>query len=111
MQHKLHNVLLVLQPAMVLLPTWTCNTAFSSHADAIFLPAMPLAACCRLLQLDQISGSPTCIEIQDALNEVTGGRSVPRVFIGGNFIGGGDDTAAKQANGQLAQLLQAVGLP
>jgi glutaredoxin 3 len=65
----------------------------------------------EVIELDQISGSPTCIQIQDALNEATGGRSVPRVFIGGNFIGGGDDTAAKQANGELAQLLQAVGLP
>lgn len=30
--------------------------------------------------------------IQDALLELTGGRSVPRVFIDGQFIGGGDDT-------------------
>ncbi|KAF8073193.1 GRXC3 [Scenedesmus sp. PABB004] len=51
------------------------------------------------------------IDVQDALYEVTGGRSVPRVFIGGKFIGGGDDTAAALASGQLAQLLSAVGLP
>lgn len=30
--------------------------------------------------------------IQDALLELTGGRSVPRVFIDGDFFGGGDDT-------------------
>lgn len=51
------------------------------------------------------------IDIQDALYEVTGARSVPRVFVGGKFIGGGDDTAAKAASGELAQLLAAVGLP
>jgi glutaredoxin 3 len=77
----------------------------------VWLALLLLLILLLLLQLDQISGSPTCIQIQDALNEATGGRSVPRVFIGGNFIGGGDDTAAKQANGELAQLLQAVGLP
>lgn len=51
------------------------------------------------------------IDIQDALYEVTGARSVPRGFVGGKFIGGGDDTAAKAASGELAQLLAAVGLP
>jgi hypothetical protein len=30
--------------------------------------------------------------IQEYLGELTGGRSVPRVFVGGKFIGGGDDT-------------------
>jgi hypothetical protein len=65
------------------------------------------------LQLDnmQPGGSdPTIIEIQDALYEVTGARSVPRVFVGGEFIGGGDDTAAKAASGELAAKLKAIGL-
>jgi len=48
-------------------------------------------------------------EIQDALNEVTGGRSVPRVFVGGAFIGGGDDTARKAGNGELKTLLVQAG--
>jgi len=30
--------------------------------------------------------------IQDYLGQLTGGRSVPRVFVGGKFIGGGDGT-------------------
>lgn len=47
--------------------------------------------------------------IQDALLEATGGRSVPRVFVGGKFIGGGDDTAAKAASGELQVLLKDVG--
>lgn len=41
--------------------------------------------------------------------DITGGRSVPRVFIGGQFIGGGDDTARKASNGELEQLLKGVG--
>ena len=42
-------------------------------------------------------------EIQDALLEVTGARSVPRVFINGKFYGGGDETAAGCASGDFAQ--------
>ncbi len=45
-------------------------------------------------QLDQRQDGDS---IQDALLEVTGGRSVPRVFIGGAFIGGGDDTVRESA--------------
>jgi glutaredoxin len=30
--------------------------------------------------------------LQDALAQVTGARTVPRVFIGTKFVGGGDDT-------------------
>jgi glutaredoxin 3 len=46
---------------------------------------------------------------QDYLGKITPGRSVPRVFIGGTFIGGGDDTAAQHANGQLKTKLEAAG--
>jgi hypothetical protein len=42
-------------------------------------------------QLDQRDDGDA---IQAALAEITGGRSVPRVFIGGKFIGGGDDTVS-----------------
>ena len=47
--------------------------------------------------------------IQDYLNQLTGGRSVPRVFIAGKFIGGGDDTVAKQQSGELKKILQQAG--
>jgi len=63
-----------------------------------------------LLQLDNLPAGDNIIDIQDALHEITGARSVPRVFVGGKFIGGGDDTAAKAASGELAQLLSAQGL-
>ena len=75
-------------------------------------------------------------QIQDYLNKLTGARSVfinffiihencsycccthsnafsrykvPRVFIGGNFVGGGDDTARLDENGKLKILLQECG--
>jgi hypothetical protein len=48
--------------------------------------------------------------LQDALAKVTGARTVPRVFIGNKFVGGGDDTARLAENGKLRKLLVEVGL-
>merc|ERR1712062_742363 len=39
--------------------------------------------------------------IQAYMKKVTGGSSVPRVFIRGRCIGGGDETAAAHKNGRL----------
>ncbi|RYG44961.1 glutaredoxin [archaeon] len=47
--------------------------------------------------------------IQSALASVTGIRTVPQVFVAGKCIGGGDDTAAKAANGSLATMLRDAG--
>ena len=44
-------------------------------------------------------------DVQAELGRLTGASSVPRVFINGKFIGGGDDTARLAASGQLAKLL------
>ncbi|CAB4020856.1 glutaredoxin-C4-like isoform X2 [Paramuricea clavata] len=48
-------------------------------------------------------------EIQDILLGITGARSVPRVFIGGEFIGGGSETAELQSSGKLVPKLKSVG--
>ncbi|KAH7696431.1 glutaredoxin, partial [Aphelenchoides avenae] len=48
-------------------------------------------------------------EIQDYLAQLTGGRTVPRVFINGQFIGGGDDTARAKSNGSLEKKLTEIG--
>ena len=37
---------------------------------------------------------------------ITGGRSVPRVFVAGKFIGGGDDTEALARSGKLKEMLE-----
>ena len=47
-------------------------------------------------------------DIQDYLGSITGARSVPRVFINGNCIGGGDETAALARSGELEKLLKEV---
>jgi glutaredoxin 3 len=60
-----------------------------------------------ILELDQRADGGAW---QDALERITGARSVPRVFVGGTFIGGGDDTAAKAASGELKKLCTKAGL-
>eukprot|EP00914_Ancora_sagittata_P032498 GHVO01065704.1.p2 GENE.GHVO01065704.1~~GHVO01065704.1.p2 ORF type:complete len:121 (-),score=21.45 GHVO01065704.1:57-419(-) len=47
--------------------------------------------------------------IQDYLQEKTGARSVPRVFVGGEFIGGGNETVAGMKDGKLVEKLKKVG--
>ncbi|XP_076924171.1 glutaredoxin-like [Bidens hawaiensis] len=44
-------------------------------------------------------------EMQSALHEWTGQRSVPNVFIGGKHIGGCDSTVAMHKAGKLVPLL------
>jgi glutaredoxin len=58
--------------------------------------------CAESPQLDQRADGDA---IQDALQQITGGRSVPRVFVDGTFIGGGDDTVSA-----CMQSCQALGL-
>jgi glutaredoxin 3 len=45
--------------------------------------------------------------LQDALEEITGQRSVPNIFIGQKHIGGNSDLQAKK--GDLDGLLKGVG--
>lgn len=46
--------------------------------------------------------------IQDYLRELTGARSMPRVFIGGQCIGGGDETTHAARTGELKQWYSAA---
>ncbi|KAF7208274.1 glutaredoxin-1 [Nothobranchius furzeri] len=47
--------------------------------------------------------------IQDYLLELTGARTVPRVFIGENCIGGGSDVEALHKSGKLEGMLKSIG--
>ncbi|XP_061192584.1 uncharacterized protein LOC133200796 [Saccostrea echinata] len=55
----------------------------------------------------EIENDPQCSAIQDYMKKKTGASSVPRVFINGNFIGGGDDVVRKDSSGELKSLLTA----
>jgi len=67
------------------------------------LSSYPVQA--KIIELDQMSDGDA---YQDALQTITGGRTVPRVFIGGKFIGGGDDAERLHSAGQLRALLIAA---
>jgi glutaredoxin 3 len=59
-----------------------------------------------IVELDQ---RPDGGALQDYLGQLTGARSVPRVFIGAQCIGGGDDTAMLDSSGKLEVMLKNVG--
>ncbi|XP_066992462.1 uncharacterized protein [Anabrus simplex] len=44
-------------------------------------------------------------DIQDILGEITGARTVPRVFIKGNCVGGGSDVKNLYESGKLESML------
>ncbi len=49
------------------------------------------------------------MSLQDYMGQLTGGRSVPRVFIEGKFIGGGQETTALDKQGKLQGMLKEAG--
>ncbi|XP_072395712.1 uncharacterized protein Grx1 isoform X1 [Diabrotica undecimpunctata] len=44
-------------------------------------------------------------EVQTILGQITGGRTVPRVFVNEKFIGGGTDVKALYEKGELQKLV------
>ncbi|WKX91944.1 hypothetical protein Q1695_010185 [Nippostrongylus brasiliensis] len=62
-----------------------------------------------VLQWLEIEKLKDCQEIQDYLLSITGGRTVPRVFINQKFFGGGNEAEAAVKDGKLAELLKEAG--
>ncbi|CAL0327671.1 unnamed protein product [Lupinus luteus] len=65
-----------------------------------------IEAAYKVIELDKESDGS---DIQLALAEWTGLRTVPNVFIGGKHIGGCDTVLEKHRAGQLVPLLNAAG--
>ncbi|OMO69438.1 Glutaredoxin [Corchorus olitorius] len=65
-----------------------------------------LDASFKAIELDNESDGS---DIQSALAEWTGQRTVPNVFIGGKHIGGCDTTTALHQEGKLIPLLNQAG--
>ncbi|KAE9604408.1 hypothetical protein Lal_00035469 [Lupinus albus] len=65
-----------------------------------------LGAAYKVIELDEESDGG---DIQSALAEWTGLRTVPNVFIGGKHIGGCDTVMEKHRAGQLVPLLNDAG--
>ncbi|KAK9174006.1 Glutaredoxin family protein [Cryptosporidium meleagridis] len=72
-----------------------CVKAINSLKSAGYSPLV--------LQLD---GRADAEEIQDYCKELTGGRTVPRVFVKGRFIGGCDDTLKLLEDGSLSSFVE-----
>ena len=79
----------------------------SPYCDQIkaLVETLGLAVPAHIVELNQ---RPDMSDLQDRLKEMTGARSVPRVFVGGKSVGGCDDTVAAHSSGALkAQLTEA----
>ncbi|XP_060700258.1 glutaredoxin-1 [Hemiscyllium ocellatum] len=61
------------------------------------------------LQIYDISGLPEMKAIQDYFEKITGARTVPRVFIGTECVGGGSDVVKLENDGLLKGKLSAIG--
>ncbi|KAG9266305.1 glutaredoxin-1 [Astyanax mexicanus] len=61
------------------------------------------------LEMIDISGRSDMSSIQDFLQQITGARTVPRVFIGEECIGGGSDVSELHRSGKLEGMLQKIG--
>ncbi|KAI8713520.1 hypothetical protein NCS52_01296700 [Fusarium sp. LHS14.1] len=60
----------------------------------------------ELLELDQI---PDGSDIQDALEQISGQRTVPNVYIKQKHIGGNSDVQSLKSGGKLQNLLKEAG--
>eukprot|EP00567_Pseudictyota_dubia_P011841 CAMPEP_0197457292 /NCGR_PEP_ID=MMETSP1175-20131217/45646_1 /TAXON_ID=1003142 /ORGANISM="Triceratium dubium, Strain CCMP147" /LENGTH=153 /DNA_ID=CAMNT_0042991619 /DNA_START=59 /DNA_END=520 /DNA_ORIENTATION=+ len=56
----------------------------------------------KVIELDEIDNGD---QIQDALLEISGQRTVPNVFIKGEHLGGNDDTQKAAKAGKLAEMM------
>ncbi|XP_051269692.1 glutaredoxin-1 [Dicentrarchus labrax] len=61
------------------------------------------------LEYIDISGRSDMDSLQDYFLELTGARTVPRVFIGEECIGGGSDVVALHKSGKLEGMLKSIG--
>lgn len=57
----------------------------------------------KSIELDEMEDGR---QLQDALNQMTGFRTVPKVFVNGTCIGGGSETRKLNQEGKLLELVQ-----
>ncbi|XP_077133914.1 glutaredoxin 2 isoform X2 [Ranitomeya variabilis] len=57
----------------------------------------------KSIELDEVDNGR---QLQEALHQMTGARSVPRVFVNGACIGGGTETRKLNQEGKLIDLVQ-----
>ena len=60
-----------------------------------------------VIELDQV---PNGDQLQAALQQISGQRTVPNIYINGKHIGGNSDIQALHSKGELKTMLQAAGV-
>mmetsp|Transcript_28023 Transcript_28023/g.20973 ORF Transcript_28023/g.20973 Transcript_28023/m.20973 type:complete len:112 (-) Transcript_28023:35-370(-) len=88
-------------PVMVYSKTW-CG--FCSEAKQVLQKA---GVKYKLLELDEISEGD---KVQKALEQLTGQRTVPNIFIGGTHVGGCSELKSKIKSGVVKELLNTNGI-
>ena len=76
--------------------------SYCSRTKALFQKPEFEGCTVKVHELDQISNGNA---IQSLLAVMTGQRTVPSVWISGQFLGGNDDTQAAYRSGKLQKLL------
>jgi len=59
----------------------------------------------------ELDNLPDGEDMQNALLEITGQRTVPNIFISGYHVGGCDDLKSKIKSGKVIEILEAAGIP
>ncbi|KAF3332839.1 glutaredoxin-like protein [Carex littledalei] len=87
-------------------PVAVFSKSFCPYCNQVKKLLSSLGANFKAVELDHESDGS---EIQAALHQWTGQRTVPNVFIGGKHIGGCDSTVALHNQGKLVPLLTEAG--
>ena len=61
------------------------------------------------IKIFEIENEPDMNEIQSYMGEITGGRTVPRIFVGGQFVGGAEELVSLHYSQRLEQILSSGG--
>lgn len=83
-------------------PVFVASKTYCPYCQASLKTLDEVKADPYVLQLNTIDDGS---DIQDALEQITGQRTVPNIFIGGKHIGGNSDLQALKSSGKLDELL------
>lgn len=86
-------------------PIFVASKSYCPYCNATKGTLNSITKNAYIIELDQMADGS---EIQDALYELTGQRTVPNVFIGGKHIGGNSDVQALHSKDQLEEQIKAV---
>ncbi|EGV66022.1 glutaredoxin [Yamadazyma tenuis ATCC 10573] len=86
-------------------PIFVASKTYCPYCSATKKTLSSITGDAYVLELDTIDDGA---EIQDALQELTGQRSVPNIFIAGEHIGGNSDLQALHSKDQLVPKIKAA---